>query len=96
VVGLPLLAVAPSRPRPADSQLVAIPAVMIMLLALWGHVSLFTHAWLHVAHPAQWYIPVGDALVVAGAAVVVATVGWCELRWFRSTSRGGALPRPVQ
>ena len=96
VVGLPLLAVAPSRSRPADSPLLALPAVMIMLLALWGHVSLFTHAWLHLAHPEQWYIPVGDVLVVAGAVVVVAAVAWCELRWFRSTSPGDALPRQVQ
>ena len=95
-VGLPLLAVAPSRPRPAEWNLVAIPAVAVLLLAVSGQFALFNDAWLHVAHPKRWYIPVGDVLVASGAVVLLATVAWCELAWFRSTSRGGARRDPEQ
>jgi len=96
VVGLPLLAVAPSTPTRVERNPVAVPATLIILLALWGHFALFSHAWLHVAHPAYWYVPVGDGCVVAGAVVLLAAVGWSEFAWFRSISRDDARPRPEQ
>jgi hypothetical protein len=95
-VGLPLLAVAPSRPKPAEWNLVAVPAVVVVLLVLWGQFALFTNAWLHVAHPQHWYIPMGDVLVALGAVVVLATVAWSEVAWFRRISRGDASPHPAQ
>jgi hypothetical protein len=96
VVGLPLLAVAPSRPRPAEPNPVAVPAALILGLVLWGHYALFSHAWLHLARPNYWYVPVGDGLLAAGAVVLVATIALYDISWFRSISRDDARRRQEQ
>ena len=97
IVGLPLLAIVPDRPKRTEWKLMMPAAAVIALLTLGGHYSVFSDAWLRVPHPNYWYVPLGDALIACGAAVVVAIVVWSEVAWFRrSTSPGDAPQHPVQ
>jgi hypothetical protein len=83
-VGVPLLAVVPARPMRTEWRFVALVVVPIVALTVVGQVVVFKDAWGSLVRP-DWYVPFGDVLAAAGAVIVLATVGWAEMRWRRAT-----------
>ena len=84
-VGLPLLAVAPTRPKLHEKRFVLPLAAAVVVLTVVAQYAVFKNAWGALVDP-RWYVPLGDVLFGLGAVVVIAAVAWADRRWRRGSS----------